>query len=101
MATVALTICENRHIQLPHAALHGLSVGQRLNEDGVNPDTLELQSPGQGFLPPVDESVGARQHENVLALVPGVACRLDAGVGLTPRDDCLALSVATSCSKSV
>lgn len=91
-----LTVREDRHIQFPDTALHGLAVWQRLDEDGVDADALEFEGPRQGLLPPVNERVGARQHEDVLALVPGIAGRLDAGVCLTPRDDCLALGVAAS-----
>lgn len=91
-----LTVRKDGHVQLPHAALHGLAVRKRLDEDGVDPDALELEGPRQGLLPPVNEGVGASEHEDVLALVPSVAGCLDTGVCLAPRDDCLSLRMAAS-----
>lgn len=98
---IPLTVRENWHVQLPHTALHGLPVRQCLDEDGVDADALELQGPRQGLLPPVYEGVGAREHEDILALVPGVAGGLDAGVCLAPGDDCLSLGVTASCFESM
>lgn len=97
---VWLTVGKRGDPDLGNTAAHRLTIGQGLDEHGVDADPLELLGAGHGLLPAEHEGIGAREDENIQALVAGVTGRLDAGIGLAPGDDRLSLGVATPLDES-
>lgn len=91
-----LTIGKSRNAHFFHALPHSLSVRERLDEDGINTNPLKLLGTSQSLFPSVDKGVGSSKDKNILSLIAGIACRLNAGVCLPPRHHSFPLSVAAS-----